>query len=143
MDEIWFFVVADDRERPLKYVSCEFMGMYAELMNTLCSEQFGHDWMSFTTFTQKDFVLELHEEAGVDVNDLPVMRQRFEPELGLEALLKIREFLLENEAEFIANEVIGEDDLYYFSSTSLSSRLVLLPCTCTKYIPGRSPSTSN
>lgn len=111
MEEIWFFVVVDDRERPIAHATCEFMGLYSELMNILAKEQFGHDWMVFSTFTQKDYEPDLHGELDIDVNDLPVMRTQFEPEIGLDLIGKMRELFIANEEEFIENEVVRRGDL--------------------------------
>lgn len=111
MEEIWFFVVVDDRERRLAHATCEFMGMYSELMNILSKELYGEDWMRFSTFTQRDYEPDLHGELDIDVNDLPVMRTRFAPKIGLKVLGDMRALFIANEEEFIENEVVRRGDL--------------------------------
>lgn len=110
INEIWFFVVADDRERRISHATCEFMGMYADLMNAMATEHFGHDWMHFSTFTQRDFDPNLHAELNFDPNELPVMRKRHEVTEGLEMLRSLRAYLIDYEKTFIKNEWVRIED---------------------------------
>lgn len=110
MQECWFFVVTDAEEHTITYCTCEFMGMYAPLLNRLAEDHWGHPWMQYTTFTQKDYKVEVHGDIGIDPSFLPVLRARFEPEEGLQKLGFLRSHLLLHENEFIRNEWVRAED---------------------------------
>jgi hypothetical protein len=110
MQEVWFFAVADPQDAYLAHASCDFMGMYAPLMNAMAQERIGYDWMDFTTFTQKDFDPKLHGDLGINVAELPLKRKRFLPQSGLEMLEAIRSRLLQEKSEFVENEWVREVD---------------------------------
>jgi hypothetical protein len=110
MQQVWFFVVVDAQERRLDYAQCDFMGIYADLMNRLCAEQFGTGWMRYTTFTQRDYNKELHGHLDLDPQQLPRQRQQFEPEEGLIKLGHLRQHLLEHENNLITNDFVRPSD---------------------------------
>lgn len=111
MQEYWFFVVTDAQEHTLAYCTCEIMGRYAELMNRLAEEQWGQSWMRYTTFTRKDYDKELHGHLGINPKELPIHRQRFDPEEGLRKLGFLREHLQMHESAFIRNEWVRPQDV--------------------------------
>ena len=110
MEEHWFFVVADEGEHPIIYCTCSFMGRYAALLNQMAEEHWGHSWMRYTTFTQRDYKKELHSHLGLKQEDLPASRQRFEPQDGLKRLDFLRNLLLKNQTALIKHEAIRKQD---------------------------------
>ncbi len=110
MQQVWFFVVVDAHEHPLTHAQCDFMGIYADLMNRLSEEEFGTGWMRYTTFTRKDYQAELHGHLNLDLALLPLMRQQFDPTEGILKLAKIREHLLLHETHMIRNEWVRPAD---------------------------------
>ena len=110
MQQVWFFVVVDAQEHPLAHAQCDFMGIYADLMNRLSEEEFGTGWMHYTTFTRRDYHVELHGHLGLDPTQLPLMRQQFEPAEGLLRLAKLRAHLVLHETNVIRNEWVRQAD---------------------------------
>ncbi|MFN8395647.1 MAG: hypothetical protein U0176_13490 [Bacteroidia bacterium] len=86
------------------------MGRYAELLNQMAEEHWGHSWMRYTTFTQRDYKKELHSHLGLKQEDLPASRQRFEPQDGLKRLDFLRNLLLKNQTALIKHEAIRKQD---------------------------------
>lgn len=110
MQQVWFFVVVDAHEHRLAHAQCDFMGIYADLMNRLCEEQFGMSWMRYTTFTLRDYHKELHGHLGIDPLTLPIYRQQFDPAEGLIKLGRLREHLQLHESNLIRNEFVRPSD---------------------------------
>jgi hypothetical protein len=110
MQQVWFFVVVDANEHKLAFAQADFMGIYADLMNRLCEEQFGTGWMRYTTFTLKDYNKQLHGHLGIDPQQLPIYRQQFEPEEGILKLSQLRAHLQLHEHTTIRNEWVRPSD---------------------------------
>ena len=110
MQQVWFFVLVDAQEQRLAHAQCDFLGMYADLLNRLSEEQFGTSWMRYTTFTRRDFNKELHGQLGIDAVSLPLWRQQFDPTEGLLKLGWLRTYLELHESGLIRQEYVRPSD---------------------------------